>query len=699
MAHQTLAIAHLWYWEKTNTKKSTFQLVESVLIDVMLFLSSILTLQNIKNIIKCTKLRGGGRKKSQKKIRQCVPPSQVWKLVLVLMIPQLILQILNFVTPSLQSTYTTAHYDDLKSAWEHQSCKRMHGGWPTYVGMLFALMSFIITFILSVRSENLPDMFNESVYVQSSLKTFLLILLCAGPSWMISVSPNQQVYLLSCILLSLLLPYQWYLLIHKILKHWNETKECMKKAFRPQRSNTSTVSPECIDDRRERTEVTIQLAKVYIDLGISQLALHSLDEALKSWKIDHFDQHTNHLGGFTKKELDFMSADDLDCVIRLSIARCKVISTLFPTDQSQNENVAILWLDVLKIYENSPQAVNIVDKSIIFPVFSGLFVFLKIGAIKDDDKSFEKDMIDKFINTAEAHGDPIHHLRALSMKAAFLGNNQQYENALEIVELIKSKYVAEEHSCGISESYGSDRVVQIISQSAVWEYALGKKDNAMSTCNYVVEDLLPKMDLTNSLNSTELLIPVMSIFKVMGGKEKAIHALFHENIIQPFHEHYGEKGNTPWMALHRPMTVLLELLITEDDREGKEMQHDLVYDNEKNVQEEAEWFLEGGNGEYIEIFQVLSLALGWHVNTITCEACLLLAQKIGPTNQTLYPRLLSKALILAKHTIKQMRDSDTDKIICLVAYKMHVPILREIEVFIAKGEELNLISIKSEVKV
>jgi hypothetical protein len=55
-----------------------------------------------------------------------------------------------------------------------------------------------------------------------------------------------------------------------------------------------------------------------------------------------------------------------------------------------------------QILQNAPCASSRhFDNSVSFPIFSGLFVVLKMGAIKDDENcSYEKDLTKKFVEQA-----------------------------------------------------------------------------------------------------------------------------------------------------------------------------------------------------------------------------------------------------------------------------------------------------------
>ena len=121
-----------------------------------------------------------------------------------------------------------------------------------------------------------------------------------------------------------------------------------------------------------------------------------------------------------------------------------------------------------------------------------------MGAIEDDEEcSYEKDLCKKFVEQARLCGDPVHYGRALAMEGETLGRLGDFEQALESLEHIKSIYNIETQHDAICKAYGSDRVAQIFAHSINWNKALGRIGAALDTCNYIVEELIPKCDPKN----------------------------------------------------------------------------------------------------------------------------------------------------------------------------------------------------------
>ena len=303
------------------------------------------------------------------------------------------------------------------------------------------------------------------------------------------------------------------------------------------------------------------------------------------------------------------------------------------------------------------------DRSIIFPIFSGLFVFLKGDKIEQDmECSFEQNLVRKFVRETKLHGDPIHYTRALAMQGETKARLGKYEEALDAFEKLKASYVPEEHSEGVSSAYGTDRSAQCYSQSALWHYMLGNADEALRMCEYVIDELLPKMDPKNVLNSCELILPLIRILKNRG-QEKRMRKLFYEEVVQNFHRHFGKDGVTPCLPVFRPLLLLLDVC-----NETEECP-DLVDGVEWLVSDEE-------NGVPPDFLDSVYTKLCWSPNSMVAELCLRLAKRIS--SQRDKEVLIEKAWTLSSKAERKMKDVE-GKVKFQIAYEMHEPIYYEIK--------------------
>lgn len=256
-----------------------------------------------------------------------------------------------------------------------------------------------------------------------------------------------------------------------------------------------------------------------------------------------------------------------------------------------------------------------IDRSIAFPVFSGLFLLIRWGVIEQDkDCSYEQELVAHFVSETKLHGDPVHYARSLATQAETLARLNKFDSALTVNTQLRSIYVPELHSEGISTAYGSDRAAQSISVSAVWFLEVGKMNEALETCDVVMNELLPKMNPRNVHNSCVLLLP---IFWILRDHEKAslVKDAFQERVVDAFKEYYGEGGSTPIMYLHSPMLMLLDLHL-----------------NKKGELERFEEYLRWASCEDNLRFGTRAnsgcLVFGGPIDCISADICLLLAKRV-----------------------------------------------------------------------
>jgi hypothetical protein len=144
-------------------------------------------------------------------------------------------------------------------------------------------------------------------------------------------------------------------------------------------------------------------------------------------------------------------------------------------------------LDALEIYERAPAATEMRDHSIIFPIFSGLFVVLKGGKIQQDkDCNCEQNLANKFVRETRVYGDPNHHTRALAMQCETYARRGKYELALESFDILASINDPIVHAEGVPKPMvptGLDRLTQ---HSAIWPLQLRRTQQALDSCEYVI---------------------------------------------------------------------------------------------------------------------------------------------------------------------------------------------------------------------
>lgn len=221
--------------------------------------------------------------------------------------------------------------------------------------------------------------------------------------------------------------------------------------------------------------------------------------------------------------------------------------------------MAIFYI-ITKILNYAPCSSNSdFDRSVSFPIFSGLFVVLKMGAVtQDSESSYEKGLCKQFVEQARLNNDPVHYGRALAMEGETLARLGNFEEALETLDVIKSIYDIESQHAAICKSYGSDRVGQAFHHSINWNHALGQTDAALATCKYIVNEIVPKSDPKNVHNTICLLYTTFVTMKENGMALEA-RDIFNLRLVKPFEQHFGSNGTTFSKPLWKPILMLLDL--------------------------------------------------------------------------------------------------------------------------------------------
>jgi tetratricopeptide (TPR) repeat protein len=317
----------------------------------------------------------------------------------------------------------------------------------------------------------------------------------------------------------------------------------------------------------------------------------------------------------------------------------------------------------------------------IFPVFSGLCVFIKGGKIIQDRQcSFEQGLATKFVVDAEKYGDPVHHARALAMLCEVQAKAGKYETALETFTKIQEMYDPQKLSQAICNAYGTDRAVHAYSQSALWYHQLCDTENSLKACEYVIDDILPYMDPSNILNSCELLFPIIRVLKPQG-QEKRTRDMFDEHVVQNYSKH--EIKFTPCRCVFEPMLMLLGIC------------HDPV--DYPTFEEDLAWLLEEKNGIFDDFIGNIFAKLGWSPNTLSAELCLRFAKKLyakedGAGDMDKVKALVEKGCLCIQKAEPTMRDDDWE-IELPIAYEIHEPVAIELREF---AGELGIVAAASE---
>jgi tetratricopeptide (TPR) repeat protein len=327
------------------------------------------------------------------------------------------------------------------------------------------------------------------------------------------------------------------------------------------------------------------------------------------------------LSVLSRQVLESASVAEVEYMIKLEITLGKANANIHKAAESVKA-----YQTALRILEESLVAEEMKDRSIVFPIFSGLFIALKLGMIKQDpDFSFEKSLAARFVKETKSHGDPVHYLRALAMEAEIYGRLGEFDLAFKAKREMERIYDPDKHTHAISQIYGSDRTAQAIGLSSLWYYQTGRMKEALHNCDRVMSFVLPRMDIHNVHNSFLIIIPSLWVMKENGlAHEAAIN--FEKYVAEPFHLFYPEGAFTYFLPVFKPIAILLDLASYSE----------IENQRAPDFNEYLEWALEEANLRPSSIMNSMGV-LGRVPGTITSEICLLLAEKLeyGPDRMTL----------------------------------------------------------------
>jgi hypothetical protein len=249
-------------------------------------------------------------------------------------------------------------------------------------------------------------------------------------------------------------------------------------------------------------------------------------------------------------------------------------------------------------------------------------------------------LADKFVKVAKLNGDVIHFLRALAMKGEVNSRLGNYKTALFASALIESVYDVEVHHEGICKSYGSDRAVQALSASIIWNRLLGNYDEAERLMRFILEQVLPKSDPRSVHNMVMLILPLVKVMKE-DGQYKEARDLFEEHVCKNFALYFGDDGKTPCLIIFKPIMYLLDINIHGS--------------NTPNLIEIIEWSAEDMNGVSTEFLE--GAVTFWSHHSIIAELCLELSKLAK--NDEIKDKLVQKSIKLARGSLEKSIDQKT----------------------------------------
>jgi tetratricopeptide (TPR) repeat protein len=373
-----------------------------------------------------------------------------------------------------------------------------------------------------------------------------------------------------------------YLSRMKLFSHWKASGESTKAA-----------------------KLALCIGNSFESLGLQDQSIRLYEDAIEMWH----DKSTEG-GGFTKQVLDSINVTDLECIIKVYIASGKCLANMHKGAES-----VLAYQNALRVLQSAKSSEELRDRSIVFPIFSGLFIALKFGQIDQDELgTYEQGLVERFVHETRLHGDPIHHARALSMQGEIYGRLGNYDKAFAVKEQMHLVYDPETMSESLCKDYGSDRSAQLYCVSILWYRARGQNAEALEMCWYIINDLIPKMDKRNVHNSMMMMYPVLWTLKDNGFATEA-RKHFTRIVVDAFDKYYGDGRSTFCLPLYDPILMLLNL--AGGGKVTPESHGEFI-----------EWALNEQNLRFGTVLNCSTGNFGRCADSITAEICYLLALRL-----------------------------------------------------------------------
>lgn len=330
-----------------------------------------------------------------------------------------------------------------------------------------------------------------------------------------------------------------------------------------------------------------------------------------------------------------ITADDLVILIRVHVALGHALSIA----QQMKMSVAT-YQDALRITQTAKAASELRDRSILFPVFSGLSTALKTGYIvQDGELKYEKAMLRRYMQETRLYDDPIYIMHALTLQADMYSRLGEFDTAIEAQRGVSQIYNVEFFSTDLCNQYGSDIAAECMARSALWHLQLDQMDEALSICRYVTREILSRLERRNVHAIFMVLYPILWVL-VEGGCAREARDSFEMFVCQPFTE-MPQGMSTFFLSLYDPILMLLDLH-SNGDIDGAV------------IDDYVEWASETDNLTCSDPINMKTAEMGRSGNSIAAEVCYLLAQRTH--NLTDRSRMVENGRKVATDDARLMRE-------------------------------------------
>ncbi len=621
----------------------------------------------------------GGREKMGRNtgIRRAITFADSIFVVLMLLIPQLVLQIVNLSVPSVRMDSVEMIGDE-----GHFTCESNTGPYVLTLGILLASMPFAISLLINIESKGMPDKFRELDKIAASLTSSFWMLLGTLPAaGMIGqTQPNAHAYLLAASVLSCVLPLCYNFALTRL--HVNMSTGLAKGNTNGKQGTSlptqmTRTSPNLSTSSRDgkvqddphilsAAEKTAVMGDMFDTMGSTSKALDMNKGVLTLFKGD---DEFSWEGGFTLSEIQSLGPKSLETVVKTLTRSSKLWHRIFLSNNDNEEakrRVVQCSTETLDIFDKSPAKMQLSDRSVIFPCYSMMNVIAKmVGYTPPNNmtyEDFETTLAENFVK--ETHYQQYHQCRALAFQADIMKRHCKYEEALLVIDKLISVYDPQLHSRVLVKEYVSDPCIEIIAMSTVWLHHYGHNDQALRLCDQVINTMLPEIAATELVTKLVALIPICRTLANQGQTSTAKKAL------ELLRCHVADPAALAGSKAHPSLVIRVPIMIILKCRSsGGEAYAD--------VNSDVALMLNRKDPSLIEVASLSYFDAAW--STLCAEACLRLAKITGCNSQEASEsELIKECLECLEISANTLRNKD-GTIVNSMAHSCYSQILSELE--------------------
>eukprot|EP00984_Skeletonema_dohrnii_P021452 scaffold10724_cov112-Skeletonema_dohrnii-CCMP3373.AAC.3 len=625
-------------------------------------------------------VRSRGREKigaSNSGIRRAITFADSIFVVMVLLIPQLVLQIVNLSVPSVRMGSVEILEDEGNYNY---TCESRAGPYVLIVGIVLAAIPFGISLLINIESKGVPDKFRELDDIVASMTSSFWMLLATLPTvGMIGkTQPNARAYLMAASVLSFVLPLS-YNIAQTRLRNVVSTGHARDDVNSKERTSIQRQSARSSSDlssssqrQSKRTslilkaaEETAVMGKMFDTMGSTSKAVAMNRDILTLFKAEGDDYSWE--AGFAPSEINSLGPKSLEVVVKTLIGSSKLWHSIFlsnPDNEEANRRFVKCCTDALDIFEVAPAKKQLSDRSVIFPGYSAMNVIAKTTPYVPPNnmsrEEFEMTLAENFVK--ETLYQQYHQCRALAFQADVMRRHGNYEDALSVIEEMKTIYDPQLHSKALVKEYVTDQCSYLVGASTFWLHHYGRNDEALRLCDQVVNTMLPEIEATELVTKFTILGPICRTLanqRQTSDAKKALE-LLRTHVSDPA-ALAGGKAH-PVLGMRVPFMIILRCCSSGGEAYG-DLNTDVAY------------MLNRSDPAWFELPSLTYLDAAW--STICAEACLCLA-KITGYNSPDSSALIKEGLKCLEESANTLEKED-GTIVNSMAHSYHSHTLSELE--------------------